>query len=113
MATLTCTRGDALAASASYPPITLTVDIAANAPANLINTAAVSGGAETNIDNNSGSATTLLTLASAPAEVIPTLSTVGLAMLGVLMMLVAVVVLGARPGPPARQRSGRHRDFAR
>ena len=39
--TLTCTRSDALAAGTDYPPITLTVDVAADAPANVVNTATV------------------------------------------------------------------------
>src|SRR5258705_10789313 len=43
LATLACTRGDALAAGASYAAITLKVDVAGNAPARVTNTAAVSG----------------------------------------------------------------------
>ena len=46
LATLTCTRTDALAAGANYPAITLTVNVAADAPASVTNTAAVSGGGE-------------------------------------------------------------------
>jgi len=48
LATLTCTRADALGAGASYPPITLTVKVASNAPANVTNTATVSGGSPFN-----------------------------------------------------------------
>lgn len=55
LATLICTRADALAAAASYPPITVTVDVANNAPANLTNTAAVSGGGETDTANDTAS----------------------------------------------------------
>ncbi|HUP02673.1 MAG TPA: BACON domain-containing carbohydrate-binding protein [Bryobacteraceae bacterium] len=40
----TCSRSDALAASASYPPITVTANVAANAASPLVNTAVVSGG---------------------------------------------------------------------
>ena len=58
LATLTCTRSDVLAPSASYPPITLTVNVAANAPANVVNTATVSGGGETNVGNNTSTVTT-------------------------------------------------------
>src|SRR5207245_2900990 len=54
-ATSTCSRSDALAAGASYPAITLTVNVAANAPATVTNTATVSGGGETNTANNSSS----------------------------------------------------------
>jgi uncharacterized repeat protein (TIGR01451 family) len=52
MATLTCTRSDALAAAGIYPPIVLTVSVAANAPANVTNTASVSGGVDANTSNN-------------------------------------------------------------
>jgi len=55
LATLTCTRSDALAGAGSYPPITVTVDVANDAPANLTNTATVSGGGETNTANDSAS----------------------------------------------------------
>ncbi len=47
LGTLTCTRNDALAASASYPAITLTVTVNNNAPASIINMVSVSGGGET------------------------------------------------------------------
>src|SRR5439155_296868 len=40
LATLTCTRSDVLGAGQSYPSITLTVNVAANAPASVTNTAA-------------------------------------------------------------------------
>jgi tripartite motif-containing protein 71 len=52
---LTCSRSSALAAGTSYPPITLNVKVAANAPATLANTANVSGGGESNTANNSAS----------------------------------------------------------
>jgi uncharacterized repeat protein (TIGR01451 family) len=52
LATLTCTRSDALAINASYPAITLTVNVAANAAASLTNSAAVSGGGEVNTTND-------------------------------------------------------------
>ena len=54
-ATVTCTRSDSLAAAANYPSITVTVNIAANAPISLINTATVSGGGETNTGNDTAS----------------------------------------------------------
>ena len=53
--TLSCTRNDALAASASYAAITVTVNVAANAPASVTNNAAVSGGGELNTANDSAS----------------------------------------------------------
>jgi uncharacterized repeat protein (TIGR01451 family) len=50
-----CTRTDALAAGNSYPPLTLTVNVAGNAPASVTNTATVSGGGETNTTNDNAS----------------------------------------------------------
>jgi uncharacterized repeat protein (TIGR01451 family) len=46
LATLTCSRDDPLAAGASYPAVTLTVAAADDAPAQVTNTATVSGGGE-------------------------------------------------------------------
>jgi uncharacterized protein (TIGR03437 family) len=51
-ATLTCTRSDALAAAASWPPISVSVNVASNAPASLTNIATVSGGGELNTTND-------------------------------------------------------------
>ncbi|HKO45459.1 MAG TPA: Calx-beta domain-containing protein, partial [Pyrinomonadaceae bacterium] len=50
---LTCTRSDVLNPAASYPNITLTVDVANNAPLSVDNTATVSGGGDINGANNS------------------------------------------------------------
>lgn len=50
---VTCTRSDALAANTSYPPITLTVNVAPTASASITNTATVSGGGQTNTSNDS------------------------------------------------------------
>ena len=52
LGTLTCTRSDALAAGTSYPAVTVTVNVASNAPASVINTATVSGGGDANPANN-------------------------------------------------------------
>ena len=60
LGTLTCTRSDALAASASYPAITLTVSVANNAAASLTNTATVSGGGETNVANDTANDVTTI-----------------------------------------------------
>jgi uncharacterized repeat protein (TIGR01451 family) len=42
----TCTRSDALAPGSSYPPITVTVNVAANAPSSVTNQASVTGGGD-------------------------------------------------------------------
>ncbi|HET7749364.1 MAG TPA: hypothetical protein VFK81_08285 [Terriglobales bacterium] len=52
LATLTCTRADALPSGSSYPPITLTVNIPINIQNNFTNTATVSGGGDVNPTNN-------------------------------------------------------------
>jgi len=52
---LQCTRGDVLFAGTSFEPITLTVNVAANAASSVTNTATVSGGGESNTANDSAS----------------------------------------------------------
>jgi hypothetical protein len=59
--TLTCTRTDVLAAGASYPAITLTVNIASTAPASVTNRATISGGGETNLSNDTADDITSVT----------------------------------------------------
>ena len=58
----TCTRTDALAGGASYPAITVTVSIAANATTPLVNSVAVSlsGQSESNTGNNSATDSTVI-----------------------------------------------------
>ena len=68
LATLVCTRNDALAAGSSYPVITVTVNVAANAPASITNRAVASGGGDTNTANNSASDVTNITT-GAPAKI--------------------------------------------
>ena len=55
LGTLSCTRSDVLAAAASYPAITLTVNVSAGAPASVTNIVTVSGGGEGNTGNNQAS----------------------------------------------------------
>ena len=59
-AMVNCTRSDALAPAASYPPVTLTVDVAPNAPPSVTNTATVSGGGDVNTTNNTASDVTTI-----------------------------------------------------
>ncbi len=63
LGTLSCTRSDALAAGASFPAITLTVNVTANAPTSVTNTASVSGGGQTNTANDTASDSTTITVA--------------------------------------------------
>ena len=63
-----CTRSDSLAANASYPVIVVTVNVSATAAGNLTNTAAVSGGGETNTANDQAAdPTTIQSSAPSPA----------------------------------------------
>jgi uncharacterized repeat protein (TIGR01451 family) len=62
VATLACTRTDALAPGASYPAITLTVSVAANAAASVTNIATVAGGGEINTANDTAMDVTTITL---------------------------------------------------
>jgi uncharacterized repeat protein (TIGR01451 family) len=57
---LSCTRSTALAAGASYPALTLTVNVSASAPASVTNTATVGGGGETNTANDGASDVTTI-----------------------------------------------------
>lgn len=70
LSTLTCTRNDALAAATSYPPITVTVDVATNASTPLVNSAVVSGGGEFITTNNSANDSTTITVVAAAPVVI-------------------------------------------
>ena len=63
LATLVCTRSDVLAASGSYPPITVTVNVSASAPASVAPSAAVAGGGETNTSNDTATDTTTVVYA--------------------------------------------------
>ena len=74
LAGLNCTRSDALAVSASYPPITLTVNVANTAPASVTNTAVVSGGGETITTNDTASDVTVVNPMAAAIPVITAIS---------------------------------------
>lgn len=71
LATLTCTRSDALATSASYPSIILTVDTTSGLGSSVNNSVTVSGGGETDTSNDTA---TDLTNFSAPPDLIVTKS---------------------------------------
>src|SRR5207253_10493098 len=58
---VTCTRSDALAASATYPAITIAIAVGQAAATPLTNTASVSGGGEVNTGNDSASDVTTMT----------------------------------------------------
>jgi hypothetical protein len=58
--TTTCTRSDSVANGSSFPPITISVDVAADAAATLVNKATVSGGGDSVTDNNTASDPTII-----------------------------------------------------
>jgi uncharacterized repeat protein (TIGR01451 family) len=58
---ITATRSDALAVNASYGDLVIKVDVAQNAPANVVNTASAAGGGETNTTNDSSDDSTNIT----------------------------------------------------
>ena len=60
LSTLTCTRTTVLVAGASYPAITVTVNVALNAGSPLVNTVTVSGGGETNTSNDTATDSTIV-----------------------------------------------------
>src|SRR5271163_420881 len=60
LSSLSCTRSDVLAIGASYPAITVAVNVSGVAPASVVNTAVVSGGGESNTSNDSASDTTII-----------------------------------------------------
>src|SRR5258708_899777 len=64
LATLTCTRSDALQVNQIFSPVIVTVNVAPNAPASVTNNATVSGGGELDATNNSAS--DLTTVNSSP-----------------------------------------------
>lgn len=86
---LTCTRNDGLGAGSSYPPITLTVDVAPTTVGTVMNVATVSGGFEANTANDS--TTDVTTVDSNPA--LPMLDPRFLAALALILAAIAVVGL--------------------
>jgi large repetitive protein len=69
LGSLLCSRSDTVAAGASYPPITLTVNVAANAPAQVINQVSVWGGGSPVV--SASDPTTIVATADPPALLFP------------------------------------------
>ena len=67
LGTLTCTRNDALAAGASYPVITITVNVSLTAPGSVTNSTTVSGGGENNASNNTANDLTIINSLAPPS----------------------------------------------
>jgi len=74
---LACTRSDVLAGAGTFPTLTLTVNVAINAPASVTNVAQVSGGGDTTPDDNRASDLTDI-LPAVPVMPLPWLVTLTL-----------------------------------
>ena len=91
-----CTRSDPLAPGASYPPITLTVNVSANPPATLENVVNVTGGGDVNgANNNAKNVVNFVPVGPGP-EPIPAGSPATLAMLALLLALLGGRQVAAR-----------------
>ena len=90
-----CTRSDVLAAGASYPVITLTVNVASNAPSSVTNSATVSGGGEVNTANDIANDPTTIV---APGAVfpIPAMSSLGWAVMVALLLVAGIAAMRRR-----------------
>src|SRR5262249_5941357 len=74
-----CNRNDALAAGASYPAITLTVNVPINAPASVTNTVTVAGGGEANTANDQANdSTNINSLETVSTPIVPSGVSTGL-----------------------------------
>lgn len=93
LSTLTCTRADVLAPGANYPDITLTVNVAANAPASITNVAAVSGGGDASPGNNGASNPTTVTTTPTAGPNIPTTGGGGAIVFIVLLAAAGVLLV--------------------
>ncbi len=95
---LTCTSSAAIAPGASYPAISLTVDVAGNAPPSVVNVAQAAGGGDVGPPVVASDPTTIAAL---PVIVVPTLDGAGFAVL--LLALAAAGCLGLRRRSAARR----------
>ncbi len=98
-----CTRSDPLAPGASYPPITLTVNVADDPPSSVTNIATVVGGGDTGGGDTSTVVTPIVNIPPVPppdtGEPIPVDSP--------LALLIAALLLAAAGATQLRARRGR------
>jgi uncharacterized repeat protein (TIGR01451 family) len=71
LATVNCTRSNALAAGASYPAITLTVTVAGNAPSSVTNPDTDSGGGDDTPGNDTATDPTTITPSTGTVPITP------------------------------------------
>ena len=82
-----CTRSDPLAPGASYPVLTLTVNVDPNPPATLVNVVTLAGGGDVNGANNAAKNVVSFAPVGAGPEPIPAGSPATLALLAALLAL--------------------------
>ena len=93
---LSCTRSDPLGAGASYPPITLIVNVNTNAPPAVTNTALATGGGAPPAPSNTANDTTQIVPVQVAHTAIPTLQDAMLALLSLWMLALAAWRLRSR-----------------
>ncbi len=93
LATLTCSRADVLATGASYPPITLNVSVELTAPDSLVNNASVSGGGDSNPNNNTDGDITPITNGQPTGPVVPVPAT---SAWGLMLLMITVLLFAMR-----------------
>jgi uncharacterized repeat protein (TIGR01451 family) len=99
LATLTCTRNDfALTPGSNYPFITVTVDVSPTAPASVTNTATVSGGGDSNTNNNVAQDVTIIGAPPTP-DVTISKSHTGNFVQGQIGATYSITVLNVGTGP--------------
>ena len=91
-----CSRSDPLAPGASYPVITLTVDVATNPPSPLVNVVKLAGGGDLNGANNTAQNVVNIGPAAPGPEPIPAGSPATLALLAALLALLGGRQVAAR-----------------
>jgi uncharacterized repeat protein (TIGR01451 family) len=92
-----CTRNDPLPPGASYPPLTLTVNIAAAPPSPLVNFVVVAGGGDANGANNQASDQVIFAAAPLPGvEAIPVDRPLALLLMAMLLVLIGALRMRRR-----------------
>lgn len=103
LATLTCTRSDALASGSNYPDVTVTFNVASNAPSTASINSTVSGGGDADLSNNTASATVNIGPVVAIGTSTPTTNTV---LAGASAQYVMAMTLGPTAGTVSFSCSG-------
>ena len=91
-----CTRSDVLAAGASYPVLTLAVNVGAAATSPIVNVVTVAGGGDATPANNTASDSTTINVTMQTAPSIPTLVPWSILALAALLALLTMTVLRRR-----------------